>query len=97
MKFNAEYNWLKSYLDNDSLWLEDVLNWDETFDLILSDYNIFSFLTSAFFTNSHFFLDSFTKLSLLDVMFINETDSFNYSKELFDLMMWDNLSFINTF
>lgn len=95
MKFNAEYNWLKSYLDNDSLWLEDVLNWDDTFDLILSDYNIFSFLTSAFFTNSHFFLDSFTKLSLLDVMFINETDSFNYSKELFDLMMWDNLSFIN--
>jgi len=95
MKFNAEYNWLKSYLDNDSLWLEDVLNWDETFDLILSDYNIFSFLTSTFFINSHFFLDSFTKLSLLDVMFINETDSFNYSKELFDLMMWDNLSFIH--
>ena len=98
MKFNAEYNWLESYLDNDSLWLEDVLNWDETFDLILSDYNIFSFLTSAFFVNSHFFLDSFTKLSFLDVMFINETDSLNYSRELFDLMMWDNLSFIhNTF
>jgi len=55
MKFNAEFNWLESYLDNDSLWLEDVLNWDETFDLILSDYNIFSFLTSAFFVNSHFF------------------------------------------
>ena len=38
MKFNAEFNWLESYLDNDSLWLEDVLNWDETFDLILKPF-----------------------------------------------------------
>lgn len=98
MKFTAEYTWLKSYLDNDALWLEDVLNWDETFDLVLSDYNIFSFLTNAFFVNSHFFLDSFTKMSFLDVLFFSETDITNSSRELFDLIMWDTMSFIsNTF
>jgi len=98
MKFTAEYTWLKSYLDNDALWLEDVLNWDETFDLVLSDYNIFSFLTNAFFVNSHFFLDSFTKMSFLDVLFYSETDLTNSSRELFDLIMWDTMSFIsNTF
>lgn len=98
MKFTAEFNWLESYLDNDTFWLEDVLNWDETFDLVLSDYNLFSLLTSAFFVNSHFFLDSFTKMSFIDVMFFQESDSSNFSKELFDLMMWDNLTSIyNTF
>jgi len=98
MKFTAEFNWLESYLDNDTFWLEDVLNWDETFDLVLSDYNLFSFLTSAFFVNSHFFLDSLTKMSFIDVMFFQESDSANFSKELFDLMMWDNLTSIyNTF
>ena len=98
MKFTAEFNWLESYLDNDTFWLEDVLNWDETFDLVLSDYNLFSFLTSAFFVNSHFFLDSLTKMSFIDVMFFQESDSQNFSKELFDLMMWDNLTSIyNTF
>lgn len=96
MKFTAEYTWLESYLDNDAFWLEDILNWDETFDLVLSDYNIFSFLTSAFFVNSHFFLDSFTKLSFLDVLFFSETDLANSSRELFDLMMWDTMSFITT-
>ena len=33
-----EYNWLESYLNNDMLWLEESLNWDESFDLILSDF-----------------------------------------------------------
>ena len=57
MKFTNEYNWLESYLDNDSLWLEDTLNWDDVFDLAMSDYNVFSFLTGTFFINSHFFCD----------------------------------------
>jgi len=95
MKFHAEYTWLESYLDNDSFWLEDVLTWDETFELLLSDYNIFSFLTSAFFVNSHFFLDSITKMSFLDILFFSESDSYNASRELFDFVMWDQISFLN--
>lgn len=95
MKFHAEYAWLESYLDNDSFWLEDVLTWDETFELLLSDYNIFSFLTSAFFVNTHFFLDSITKMSFLDLLFFTESDSYNASRELFDFIMWDQISFLN--
>jgi hypothetical protein len=95
VKFTAEYSWLESYLDNDSFWLEDVLSWDETFELALSDYNLFFFFTSAFFVNSHFFLDSITKMSFLDILFFSETDSYNASRELFDFIMWDHLSFIS--
>lgn len=95
MQFTAEYSWLESYLDNDAFWLEDVLSWDETFDLAFSDYNLYFFFTSAFFVNSHFFLDSVTKMSFLDVIFFTDTDAFNSSRELFDFVMWDHLSFIS--
>jgi len=96
MKFTAEYNWLESYLDNDTLWLDDVVNWDETFDLVLADYNIFSFMTTAFFYNSHLVLDMFTKLSFLDLIFINQSDLTNESFELFSFFMYDVISFLST-
>ncbi len=96
MQFYSEYNWLSSYLNNDSFWLEDVISWDESFDLLLSDYTVYHFLTSSFFINSHFFLDSCTKMSFLDILFFSETDTFNNSRELFDFIMWDHLSFIST-
>lgn len=85
----AEYSWLESYLDNDSLWFEDAVNWEEAFDLVLSDFTIYNFLTTPFFFNSHFFLDSFVKLSFLDIMFLLETDKVTYSRELYDLFVWD--------
>ncbi len=49
MQFTAEYSWLESYLDNDAFWLEDVLSWDETFDLAFSDYNLYFFFYKFFF------------------------------------------------
>lgn len=84
-----EYNWLESYLNNDSLWLEDSVNWEETFDLILSDYTLYSVLTLPFFATSHFFLDSFIKISFLDIMFLSETNKIGYPRELYNLFMWD--------
>jgi hypothetical protein len=37
-------------------------------------------------------------MSFLDVLFFSETDISNSSRELFDLIMWDTMSFIsNTF
>lgn len=90
----AEYSWLESYLDNDSLWLEDAINWEEAFDLVLSDFTIYNFLTTPFFFNSHFFLDSFTKISFLDIMFLIETNKTTYSRELYDLFIWDLTSII---
>jgi hypothetical protein len=56
MKSYSEYTWLQSYFDNDAFWLEDVISWDESFELFLTDYNIFFFLTSPFFINVHKFL-----------------------------------------
>jgi hypothetical protein len=89
-----EYGWLESYLDNDTLWLEDAINWEEAFDLILTDFTIYSFLTTPFFVNSHFFLDSFVKLSFLDILLLLETNKTNFSRELYDLFIWDLTSII---
>ena len=93
-----EYTWLESYLSNDSIWLEDSLNWDETFDLVLSDFTVYSFLTTSFFYNVQFFLDSITKISFLDVMLLKTIDKSSFSKELYDLFIWDLTSlFYNKF
>lgn len=85
----SEYSWLESYLDNDSLWLEDAINWEEAFDLVLTDFTIYNFLTTPFFFGVHFFLDSYTKISFLDIMLLAETDKITYSRELYDLFIWD--------
>ena len=96
MKSYSEYTWLQSYFDNDAFWLEDVISWDESFELFLTDYNIFFFLTSPFFINVHFFLDSVVKMSFLDILLFTESDSFNSSREFFDFVMWDTLSYLST-
>ena len=84
-----EFSWLESYLDNDTLWLEDALNWEEAFDLALSDFILYNFFTVSSFFNNHFFLDSFVKISFLDVLLLNEVNSFSSAKELYDLFIWD--------
>lgn len=96
MKYTAEYQWLESYLNNDSFWLEDVLSWDDTINLFLVDSNILSFLITTFFVNTHLFLDSITKMSFLDILFYTETDTLNSSRELFDFTMWDLSSYISS-
>lgn len=88
----TEYAWLESYLSNDSLWLEDSINWEEAFDLVLTDFTIYNFLTTPFFFSAQFFTDSFVKLSFLDVMFLLESNKSNYSRELYDLFIWDMTS-----
>jgi hypothetical protein len=96
MKFTQEFNWLQPYLNNDAFWLEDTLNWDDTYDLLLQEFSVFSFLTSAFFVNSHFFLDSCSKFSFLDLMFTHEAATDAVDSSLFVFFMWDNVSFIYT-
>lgn len=63
---------------------------------MLSDYNVFTFLTNPFFFKCHFFLDSCVKLSFLDVWFVTEGDEYNASRDLFDFLMWDMFSFMHT-
>lgn len=90
-----EYNWLESYLDNDSLWLEDVINWDAAFEIALSDYTLYTALTTPFFSNSHFFLDSIVKISFLDIIFFFESNKSSKTRELYDLLLWDITSYIS--
>lgn len=85
----AEYSWLESYLDNDTLFLESALNWEDAFYVALSDLTIYSFLSTPFFSNSHFFLDSFTKLSFIDVIFMTESNKLKFTRELYDFFIWD--------
>ena len=92
MRSYSEYTWLQSYFDNDAFWLEDVISWDESFDMFLSEYSLFFFLTSPFFVNVHFFLDSIVKMSFIDILLLSESESFNSSREFFDFVMWDILS-----
>jgi len=96
MRTIVEYQWLESYLNNDSFWLEDVLSWDDTIDLFLADISLVSFLMSPFFINTHLFLDSLTKMSFIDILFYSETDTLNSSRELFDFLMWDLSSYISS-
>ena len=90
MKFTTEYNWYTSYIDTDMLWLEDSTNWDDAFELITSEYNVFGLFTGAFFLNTHHFLDWIVKLSTLDLIFINEANvSHNRVGVLFTGLIWD--------
>ena len=95
MRSYSEYQWLETYFENDSFWLEDVISWDESFELFLSEYNLFFLLTSPFFVNAHFFLDSLVKMSFIDVLLFSESDSYAASREFFDFMVWDIVSSLN--
>lgn len=88
----SEYTWLESFLDNDNLWLEDAINWEEAFDVILSDFTVYNFLITPFFFNNHIFLDSYTKLSFIDLIFLLEKNKSIFSREFYDLFIWDLIS-----
>lgn len=98
MRSSAEYYWYNSRIDTDMLWLEDSLNWDDAFELATSEYNMLSMFIAAFFANSHIYLDWFVKISMLDVLFIQEVDLSLKPATLFLGMMWDySVSFSNVF
>lgn len=75
MNFSLEYRWCNSYLDNDMLWLEDSMNWDNSFNLALSEYNLLDVFAIAAFSNSHMYLDWPVKLSALDIILVRDMDT----------------------
>lgn len=97
MKYSIEYNWYNSYVDTDMLWLEDVLNWDDVFDLVTSEYNLFSIFTAAFFFNNHHFIDGLGKLSILDFFFIHTSEIDFQPKNFVSGEAWDYALTFNTF
>lgn len=91
----TEYLWLESYLSNDSLWLEDVLNWEDVFDLTFQEFSFYSFFFSSFFLNTHIFMDFFSKISFFDILFFSHFNKLTFSREFFDYFIWDITFFIN--
>ena len=91
-----EYSWLETYLDNDAFWLEDSLNWDAAFEIALSDFTLYTALTTPFFSSSFFFLDSPVKISFLDLVFFFESDKSENSRALYNALLWDISNTIST-
>ena len=89
MVTTTEYQWLEAFLLNDSLWVNDSLNWDEIFDTILSDNLIWSFFTTPFFKNINFFTDIITKVSVLDFFLIFGLNSYDLTSEFYFFFLWD--------
>lgn len=55
---------------------------------------MFSFLSIAFFPATHYFLDTLTKLSFLDTLFITTEISNNSPLLLFSFVVYDSITFM---
>lgn len=89
MQLQAEYKWLYQYTNSPQFWLEDVLSWDESFNLSLSDYSLFTLLTSPFFVKAYTCLDLVTKTSFLDILVMSEVDYSLESQEFYNAVIFD--------
>jgi hypothetical protein len=76
-------------LPSQKFWVEDVVSWDESVNLALSDYSLFSLLTLPLFTNTFIYIKSLTKLSFLDVTVMTENLEFSESQEFNNALLWD--------
>lgn len=87
--FPNDYLWLESFLSNDSLWFEDNLNWDETFDLIGYDFIPLASLFATTFVNEQFFVSMVVKFSSLDIVLLTEIQQTLFLQKLYLLHLFD--------
>lgn len=64
-------------------------------DISISELNVYNSLFAAFFNSSKVFLDSFTKLSFLDILFIADFNSQYNILNLYDSFFWELSFFLN--
>ena len=83
------HEWFDYYLNNQHFWVEDVLSWDDSINLALSDQSIFTLLFSSVFTKSYISVDSFSKLSFLDTLMSNDGILTLESQELYSAVFFD--------
>ena len=83
------YNWLNQYTGLNEFWVEDVLSWDETFVIASTDYTLYTILTSPFLVTTYVYLESFCKLSFLDILAITESSDTAESQEFYCALVWD--------
>ena len=96
MKYPKDYFWLNSYLDNESLWVEDSISWDTVFHLAATDYSTLAFLTNPVFLFTFVLFDEVLSCSFYDLLFIRDSEERKKSKEFFELLMWDLSVFLDT-
>lgn len=89
--FTGDYLWLESYVNNDSLWFEDVLNWDDA--LLLTNYEFLPPLSTIFahFVSVEFYENLVVKFAPLDAILITDVSSTWYAHELYMMLMIDLL------
>ena len=85
----SDFNGLISLVQNESLWLEQALNWDDSLSSVPSEFTLYYFFTTPFFVASHFFIDSQVKLSFLDIILMFESDKSLETREFYDMYIWD--------
>ena len=92
----SEYSWIEVYLNNDSIWLEDSVNWDETFDLVWADFIWISYFFTSGFLSNLISIYHPTKLSFIDLWFLNFFTLWSLDFELYDLFIYDRIMNFST-
>ena len=96
LPLNQNQQWFDHYLNNQHFWVEDVLSWDDSINLALSDHSIFTLLFSSVFTKSYVSIDYVSKFSFLDSLITNEGVLTLESQELYTAVFCDLFSPINS-
>ena len=86
---HQEHSWFAQYTDNPHFWVEDVLSWDDSLNLAISDQSIITILLSAVFSKAYVLTDSFSKLSLLDILITNDSIFALESQEFYTAVFSD--------
>ena len=91
-----EYDWLLIYINNDNIWIEESLNWENILNLTFLEFSPCLYLITSFFYNNLLFINFFTKISFLDIILLIEI-KINFSQQLYNLFLFDfiNLIFVN--
>lgn len=64
-------------------------------DISLTELNVYNLLITPFFLASKIFIDQFSKLSFLDILFITDFTGLNNSMQLYDYLLWELSYLIN--
>ena len=87
----TDYTWLESYITNDLLFYEDVLNWDEVNSLTLLEFISPYSLFMSFFLNIEFYINSLVKLSWFDFLLKENLITDKHPRELYFFLLTDLL------
>ncbi len=89
MVYSNYYNWVEIYLENDLLWLDNIVSWEESASLLSSDVFFFDVIFKTSFSSSYNFISSFSYLSFLDIILSLEFLNNEFSLILYKSIILD--------